>query len=144
MARTWPFRGCKIFPSSPEFPYRVPGNRKWTEKIWTDTNERCSKNGAKCQSQAPKLRVRSQPPGHQQGDLVDQANANAEAELQIHLHQTDVRLLRAIEDALARINHGTYGVCTVCKQPITKARLNAVPWTHLCRECKDESTVNAP
>jgi DnaK suppressor protein len=75
--------------------------------------------------------------GHQQGDPVDQANANAEAELQIHLHQTDVRLLRAIEDAFARINHGTYGVCTVCKQPISKARLNAVPWTHLCRECKE-------
>ena len=77
------------------------------------------------------------PAGGGQGDLIDQANADTEADLQILLHQTDVRLLRAIEDALARINHGTYGVCTVCKQPISKARLNAVPWTHLCRECKE-------
>jgi RNA polymerase-binding transcription factor len=78
--------------------------------------------------------------GGWQGDLIDQANADTEADLQILLHQTDVRLLRAIEDALARINHGTYGVCTVCKQPISKARLEAVPWTHLCRECKERST----
>ncbi len=35
-ARTSLFHGCKIFPSCLEFPYRVPGNRKWTEKIWTD------------------------------------------------------------------------------------------------------------
>jgi DnaK suppressor protein len=49
----------------------------------------------------------------QQGDLVDQANANAEAELQIHLRQTDLRLLRAIEEALARIRHGTFGTCEV-------------------------------
>jgi DnaK suppressor protein len=82
--------------------------------------------------------------GGHRGDPVDQANANTEAELQIHLHETDARLLRAIEQAIARIRHGTYGVCTVCKQPISKARLDAVPWTHLCRECKERGTVNAP
>jgi len=69
------------------------------------------------------------------GDLIDQANA--EAELQIHLHRTDGRLARAIEEALARIKRGTYGVCEVCKQPISEARLEAVPWTHLGRECKE-------
>jgi len=75
--------------------------------------------------------------GGLQGDVIDQANADAEAELQIRLHQTDGRLLRAIEEALARIRQGTYGVCVVCKQPISKARLEAVPWTRLCRECKE-------
>ncbi len=71
------------------------------------------------------------------GDLVDQANSDAEAELQIGVHHSDVRLLRAIEDALARIRQGTFGVCQACKQPISRARLEAVPWTHLCRECKE-------
>ena len=37
------------------------------------------------------------------GDLIDNANADAEAELQIRLHHTDSRLLRAIEEALERI-----------------------------------------
>jgi len=75
--------------------------------------------------------------GGLEGDLIDQANADAEAELQICLHQTDARLLRAIEEALGRIRQGTFGVCQICKQPISKARLEAVPWTHLCRECKE-------
>ncbi len=75
--------------------------------------------------------------GGMEGDLIDQANADAEAELQIRLHETDGRLLRAVEEALARIRQGTFGVCQVCKRPISKARLEAVPWTRLCRECKE-------
>ena len=61
-----------------------------------------------------------------------------EAELQIQLHQTDGRLLRAIEEAIARMKRGTYGVCEVCEQPISKARIDAVPWTHVCRMCKEQ------
>ena len=75
--------------------------------------------------------------GGWQGDLSDQASSDAEAELQVRLHQSDARLLRAIKEALARIRQGTFGVCEVCKQPISRARLEAVPWTRLCRECKE-------
>lgn len=75
--------------------------------------------------------------GRQQGDPIDQANAEAEADLQIHLHQTDLRLLRAIEEALARIRHGTFGACEACGNPISQARLEAVPWTRHCRNCKE-------
>lgn len=74
--------------------------------------------------------------GGLEGDLIEQANADEEVELQIRVHQTDGRLLRAIEEALDRIRQSTYGVCTVCK-PISKARLEAVPWTRLCRECRE-------
>jgi DnaK suppressor protein len=75
--------------------------------------------------------------GGLEGDLIDHANADEEAVLQIRLHQTDRRLLRAIEEAVARIRQGTYGVCDVCKQPSSKARLEAVPWARHCRECKE-------
>ena len=75
--------------------------------------------------------------GGHRGDPVDQANANTEAELQIHLHETDLRLLRAIEEALARIRQGTFGTCETCRNPISRARLEAVPWTRHCRDCKE-------
>jgi DnaK suppressor protein len=75
--------------------------------------------------------------GSWEGDPIDQANAEADVGLQIRLHQSDGRLLRAIEEALARVRHGTYGVCDACQRPISKARLEAVPWTRHCRECKE-------
>lgn len=77
------------------------------------------------------------PAGGPDGDLLDKANADLEAALQIRLHQTDGRLLRAIEEALARIRGGSFGTCKACGHRISKARLEAVPWTRLCRECKE-------
>lgn len=74
------------------------------------------------------------------GDLMDSASADAEAELQISLRRTDGRLLKAIEDALARIRAGTFGVCETCRSTISTARLEAVPWTRLCRECKEKQS----
>jgi hypothetical protein len=63
--------------------------------------------------------------GDLQGDVIDHANADAEADLHIRLHQSDAHLLRAIEDALARITHDRFGVCETCGSPISKARLEA-------------------
>jgi|SRR5579863_10071560 len=76
--------------------------------------------------------------GPSEGDLIDHANADAEADLQIRVHQADGHLLRAIDEALARMRHGTYGVCEVCQQPIPKVRLEAVPWARHCRDCKEQ------
>jgi DnaK suppressor protein len=76
--------------------------------------------------------------GGWEGDVADQANSDIEADLQIRLHQTDGRLMRAIEEALVRVKKRTYGVCVTCGDSISKARLNAVPWTHQCRNCKEK------
>jgi DnaK suppressor protein len=77
------------------------------------------------------------PAGVPDGDILESAYADMEAELRISLRQTDGRLLQAIDDALLRISVGTFGVCEDCKHPISKVRLEAVPWTRLCRECKE-------
>jgi RNA polymerase-binding transcription factor len=79
------------------------------------------------------------PAGDSGGDLMDRASADAEAELQLCMHQSEPHLLRAIEDALARMRTGKFGICEACKRPISKARLEAVPWTRHCRDCKERS-----
>jgi DnaK suppressor protein len=71
-------------------------------------------------------------------DVIDQAADAALADLQVHLHQTDSHLLRAIEEALVRFDRRAFGVCEACQRPISPARLEAVPWTRLCRDCKDQ------
>jgi DnaK suppressor protein len=71
------------------------------------------------------------------GDRGDMASSGTDAATQIRLHQTDGKLLRAIEDALTRIRHEEFGICEECGQPISRARLEAVPWTRRCRDCKE-------
>ena len=76
--------------------------------------------------------------GRALGDFTDQGTEEAQTALQAYLSQRDSHLLRAIEEALARIDRGAFGVCEVCKRPIAEARLKAVAWTRLCRDCKEQ------
>ena len=75
------------------------------------------------------------------GDFVDQASDDNEVHVNIKLRQTDAKLLRAIEAAIARIEKGNYGVCTMCEAEISLARLQAVPWTSVCISCKGKKTA---
>src|SRR5579863_2050712 len=90
----------------------------------------------------PDAEARVARAGSPEGDLIDHANADAEADLQIRVHQADSHLLRAIDEALGRMRRGTYGVCEVCKQPIPKVRLEAVPWARF--NCRDIKTTPLP
>ena len=71
------------------------------------------------------------------GDPVDMAASETSASIRARLNQTDSKLLRAIEDALARIRQERFGVCEGCGQPISTARLEAVPWARHCKDCKE-------
>src|SRR5881409_1278429 len=76
-----------------------------------------------------------------QGDLADQASGNNEVHIQLKLKQTDAKILQAIEEALWRMEKGTYGVCRDCGEPIAPARLNAIPWTRVCITCKEKQNA---
>src|SRR6202790_5176332 len=53
-----------------------------------------------------------------QGDMADQASGNNEVHIQLKVKQTDAKILQAIEEALSRIEKGTYGICRDCGEPI--------------------------
>ena len=84
-------------------------------------------------------RLRLSPAGGLPGtDFMEQALAESEATIDAHLSQARSRQRRAIEKALLRIQKGDYGVCAACGNTITRARLRAVPWTDLCRDCREQ------
>ncbi|MFQ5965741.1 MAG: TraR/DksA family transcriptional regulator [Candidatus Scalinduaceae bacterium] len=45
--------------------------------------------------------------------------------------------LEQINTALARIEQNEYGICTACKNPISAARLEAIPYTDNCIDCAE-------
>jgi len=63
----------------------------------------------------------------------------------VDLQETDVEqaildsektLLAEVQQALVRIDNGTYGICSNCGQPIPEKRLEAIPWATLCVNCE--------
>ncbi|MFN3533506.1 MAG: TraR/DksA family transcriptional regulator [Candidatus Brocadia sp.] len=71
-------------------------------------------------------------------DIAEIASSASTDELEITVAEEDARELKQIEDALARIRAGHYGICEQCGQMIKKARLKAIPFATLCVSCKEE------
>ena len=66
----------------------------------------------------------------------DMATSTFDRELDYTLEENVERALAAIDAALQRIEDGTYGLCGSCGQPIGAERLEALPWTTQCIDCK--------
>ncbi|HWH05467.1 MAG TPA: TraR/DksA C4-type zinc finger protein [Gaiellaceae bacterium] len=64
--------------------------------------------------------------------MADTASETFERELDEGIEEGALRQLREVEDALERIEAGTYGTCTKCGNPIAEERLEALPWASLC------------
>ena len=81
-------------------------------------------------------RTPSAEPGSKSGDWIDHSSMESDIHVRLALKQTDSKLLRAIEEAILRLDQGVYGICMDCEEEIKLARLDAVPWTRVCIECK--------
>jgi RNA polymerase-binding protein DksA len=68
--------------------------------------------------------------------LGDMATATFDRELDYTLEGNAEQVLAAIDSALARMEDGTYGRCQNCGGPISPERLEAIPWTTRCIDCK--------
>ncbi|MEN6424689.1 MAG: TraR/DksA C4-type zinc finger protein [Phycisphaerales bacterium] len=60
--------------------------------------------------------------------MADLGTDNFQQEFSLGLMDSERRLISEIDDALDRIEDGTYGICEGTGKPITKARLEAQPW----------------
>ncbi len=72
-------------------------------------------------------------------DLVDRANSAYNREFMLSLSDSERTILLEIEDAMARLDDGGYGVCSHCEETIAARRLQAVPWARYCVDCQELS-----
>lgn len=68
--------------------------------------------------------------------LADSATATLDREIDYTLEENADNLLRAIDEALQRIENGTYGICERCGQKIAEERLDAIPYATRCIDCQ--------
>jgi RNA polymerase-binding protein DksA len=66
----------------------------------------------------------------------DVATYTLDREIDYTLEENEERVLAAINGALERIENGTFGTCRGCAQPIAIERLEALPYTTQCIDCK--------
>lgn len=71
-------------------------------------------------------------------DFAEQAVERQNDEVVFGLNESARIELMEIKKALSRIETGDYGICQKCGEPISEARLGAVPYTNLCIPCIDE------
>lgn len=74
-------------------------------------------------------------------DVGDQAVMDLERELGISLLEMQNRKRQMIDEALARLDDGTYGVCAECGVEISEKRLEAVPFAKLCVACQSRQEL---
>jgi RNA polymerase-binding protein DksA len=68
--------------------------------------------------------------------LAETATATLDREIDYTLEENSEHVLSEIEEALKRIEAGTYGICRNCGAPISPERLEAIPYTTECIDCK--------
>jgi DnaK suppressor protein len=71
-------------------------------------------------------------------DTYDLASDARDREISHILTDRDRDKLTAIDEAIARVTDGTYGLCEDCEAEIAEGRLQALPFTRLCVTCQSD------
>jgi DnaK suppressor protein len=69
-------------------------------------------------------------------DVADMALQDATEEQQISLMELRNAMREQIDEALLRLDEGTYGICEDCGREISEGRLKAVPFARRCIQCQ--------
>ena len=69
-------------------------------------------------------------------DPNDRASLESERNFELRIRDRERKLIFKMQEAIKRIDDGTFGVCDLCQGPISDKRLMARPVTTLCIDCK--------
>ena len=76
-------------------------------------------------------------------DTYDLASEERDREISFILSDRERVKLKQIDDALERMDEGSYGVCESCGLEIAEERLEAMPFSRLCRDCQQDEEREA-
>ena len=71
-------------------------------------------------------------------DPNDRATQESDRSFELRIRDRERKLINKIKEALERIDEDTFGICEMCGEDISEARLKARPVTTLCIDCKIE------
>jgi DnaK suppressor protein len=71
-------------------------------------------------------------------DAYDLASEERDHEINFILSDRECAKIKEIDDALARLADSSYGVCESCGLEIAEERLEALPFTRVCRDCQQD------
>jgi len=81
------------------------------------------------------------PDKHHLADLEEMASDTTDTDSVCEIMALGASTIDQIDQALAKIDEGTYGVCEDCGEQIAFERLEAIPFATLCIECKKRHEV---
>jgi len=76
-------------------------------------------------------------------DAGESSEADIQEDIEFALIQMKAETLTKINDALGRLEEGTYGYCSDCGGEISEQRLRALPFAVRCKECEEAREVAA-
>jgi len=85
-----------------------------------------------------KMKGSPKPGDPEGGDVCDIASSDRERELTLRLSERGREKLKQLEEALERVEDGSFGTCEQCEAKIPKGRLKVLPFSTTCVDCKSK------
>jgi DnaK suppressor protein len=78
-----------------------------------------------------------QQPSHGVFDAAETSESDIQDDIEFALIQMKAETLNKIEEALRRLEEGTFGYCFECGEEISERRLRALPFALRCKDCEE-------
>jgi len=117
-------------------------NKKDLDKFKKDINEKrlnLSEDLRVLKDKADKMLKNSSSNALYSSHMADASSDHVEMEKAYYMIAREKKYLQCLDKAILMINDGTFGICISCNQKIDKERLEEVPHTRKCFDCKTEN-----
>jgi DnaK suppressor protein len=120
----------------------VPGGTRYDE-LKQMLEERQRELVAEVQGKIRGVRADGAEKPHDVMDQGETSEVDIQEDIELALIQMKAETLNKINEALARLEDGRYGLCFECGDEISEARLRALPFAVRCKDCEEAREIAA-